>query len=173
MKDWYKEVHMECAILAGKHRLKLWQVAGVLTALSAQKKWELNIQQTRELLAGKPITGLVSRHQLATCDRILSGEQPLDVFDKYSHKYRNFYSCIVNPTCERSVCVDTHMINWYLSLHPHSKLHGVNYNRIFESPHKYGIIQSFIRRKAKEAGLLPSQYQAIVWAEQREKNIFV
>lgn len=169
MKDWYKFAHNECASLAQEHGLELWQVVGVLTALSAQKKWELNLLQTKQLLDGREITGMVSNHQLRSCERILGGEYPLDIFDRDSHKYRNFFSCIINPSCGKSVCVDTHIINWYLSIHPSSKLHGVNYNRIFESRHKYGIIQNYIRREAKKANLLPSEYQAVIWAEQRNK----
>lgn len=168
MKNWYRNANKECSQLASKHGIELWQVVGILTTLSGQKKWELNLLQTKQLLAGHlRLSGMVSNHQLSVCARILDGEDPLSLWAKESHKYRNFYACIMNPDCQTSVCVDSHMIRWYIERHPHTKLKKVNVNRILESRSKYKIIQDYIRRQARSLGLLPSEFQAIEWAKQR------
>jgi len=168
-KNWYRDVNKECKQLAKKHGIEVWQVAGIITALSAQKKWDLNIKQAYQVLNGEGLTGLVSDHQLKTCERILEGEHPLDVFAPESYKYRNFFLCITEPNDPDHVCVDTHMINWYLNLHPHSKLQKVPIKRIFDSRPRYLIIQDFIRKQAKALGLLPMELQAIVWIDVRKK----
>ncbi len=77
MKDWYRDANKLCAELAVKHGVQTWQVAGILTAMSAQKRWDINVLQTKQFLAGETITHMYSQAQLNAAKRILAGENPL------------------------------------------------------------------------------------------------
>jgi hypothetical protein len=170
--NWYKIVNIICYKLSKKYNLELWQVVGILVSLSAQKAWKTNIRQTIEFLKGKQLTGMYSGIQLNTCKKILFGEDPMNIWGKTSFKYRNFYLSILNPEDPNPVCIDTHMINWYLSKFPFSKLNRVKKDSIFANKKHYTLIQNQIRKEAIQNNIIPSHYQAIVWVQQRNGNVF-
>jgi hypothetical protein len=165
--NWYKVVNIICRKLAKKYDLPLETIVGILVNLSAQKDWKTNIRQCIQFLKGQKLTGMYSQTQLVNCKRILSGENALDIWGKTSFKYRNFYASILNPDDLNPVCVDTHIIRWYLTKYTSSKLHRVKRETIFANKRNYELIQNTIRKEAKERNLVPSHYQAIIWIEQR------
>lgn len=145
--------------------LTLEQVAGVFVTFSAQKDFHINLSQTIQFLDGKPITGMYSRKQLDTARRIMRGEDPLTVWARESQKYRNFYESILLR--DGAVCVDTHIIRYYLNKYPKSKLHRIEIKRIFESKWAYTIIQKDVRKVAVQLNLKSYQAQAHLWVIQR------
>lgn len=163
-QNWYIHVHILCKKLARKYNQPLETVVGILVSLSAQKSWKWNIRQTIEFLKGRKLTGMVSQSQIRSCKRILSGENGLNVWSQRSFKYRNFYASIINPYDTAPICVDTHMINWYVSKFPHSK---INPEKVFTSQRYYSTIQKAIRKEAIQHNIIPSHYQAILWVRQR------
>jgi len=165
--NWYQTVNTICRKLAKNYDVPLETVVGILVTFSAQKDWKTNIRQCIEFLKGKAITGMYSKIQLKNCERILSGENPLTIWGKTSFKYRNFYLSILNPEDPNAVCIDTHMIRWYLNNFPESKLHRVKRESIFRSKKAYSQIQNTIKKQANKLNLIPSHYQSILWIEQR------
>lgn len=161
-----------CNKLAKKYGLPLSSVVGILVNLSSQKDWKSNITQTIQFLKGKQLTGMYSNKQLVTCQRIKQGEDPLTIWGKLSFKYRNFYLSILNPEDINPICIDTHMINFYLDRYPSSKLHKLEKVKVFSSKKWYTRIQDEIRKEAKILDLVPSHCQAIIWAQQRNGTNF-
>lgn len=162
---WYEYLNNQFHLLAQKHNLTLEKVAGVFVTFSAQKEFSENFTQTIQFLENKPITGMYSRKQLSTATRILQGECPTQVWAKESQKFRNFYDSILLK--DNAVCVDTHIIRYYLSKHPYSKLHRLDIKRIFERRWAYQIVQNHVRKIASEMGLKSYQAQAHIWVVQR------
>lgn len=162
---WYENLNSLLKAMAIPNNLTIEQVAGVFVTFSAQKDFAINLSQTIQFLDNKPITGMYSQKQLQTARRILSGEDPLSVWAKESQKYRNFYESILLK--DGAVCVDTHIIRYYLNKHPHSKLHRIEIKRIFERKWAYVTIQRHIRRVAVDMNLKSYQAQAHLWVIQR------
>ncbi len=162
---WYESLNRICGELSKLHNVPIATVTGILVTFSAQKVFSENLNQTVQFLSKLPITGMYSRKQLQTAQAILEGADPLKLWAKESHKYRNFYASVLLQ--DGAVCVDTHIIRHYLEKHPYSKLHKVETKRIFESRKAYGIIQDYVRKIAVQMGLRTYQAQAHIWVIQR------
>lgn len=168
-QDWYQKVNAMCGDLARQHGLTLRQVAGIVVSLSAQKSWAWNELQTRQFLAGEPLTGMVSTSQIETCLKIRSGVDPLDIWGKRSMKYRNFFASILLQ--EGAVCIDTHMIRYYCRTHPHSKVVRWSLKeKVFASEAKYNVIAKWVAKQAKKDGMKTFEKQAQLWVEIRGKE---
>lgn len=162
---WYEYLNNQFHLLAQKHNLTVEKVVGIFVTFSAQKEFSENLTQTIQFLENKPITGMYSQRQLSTARRILSGECPKSLWAKRSHKFRNFYDSIFLR--DGAVCVDTHIIRYYLKKYPYSKLHRIDMKVIFERQWAYQIIQNHVRKVASEMGLKSYQTQAHIWVSQR------
>lgn len=162
---WYDNLNSLLHSLAVSHNLTIEKVAGIFVTFSAQKDFAINLNQTIEFLDGRPITGMYSGKQLSTANRILAGEDPLNVWAKESLKYRNFYYSILLQ--DGAVCVDTHIIRYYLKLHPYSKLHRLDLEAIFKRKWAYVTIQRYVRRVSVQMGIKTYQAQAYIWVVQR------
>lgn len=163
---WYNQIHEICKSLAEQYGLTVEIVAGIIVSLSAQTSWRDNLQQAKEYLeTGKPKTGLFTKQQIISCNRIKAGENPLNVWGKYAFKYRNFYRSLLLE--DGAVTVDSHMIAAYLKRHPKSRLHNVPKDKIFRSHRLYSIIQRWIISEAKKQDLPTYQMQAQLWVEHR------
>jgi len=172
--NWYKIVNTIVNKLAKKYNKTPEQVTGVLVSLSGQTSWKTNITQCIELLkSARPRTGMFSGDQLRAANRILlSDEKPLAVWGKRSFKYRNFYGSIIDPCDPVPVCIDTHMINWYLTKYKRSRLHKVDKKKVFKSRKLYTLIQNEVRKEALKMKVVPSHAQAIIWVQQRGGTAF-
>jgi hypothetical protein len=166
-KNWYRYAHQYCNLLSHRSGYPLRSCIGALVSLSAQKKWELNKEQAKQIILGRKVTGFHSKQQIKSAQRILNGEDPLEVWGKTSLKYREFYKCISYPNSAHHVCIDSIMIRWYKKRYPYSKLQKVSKERIFSSRALYNIIQDRVRLIAKRNRILPSECQAIIWSIER------
>ena len=163
---WYERVNEQCNNLADTFDLPLKTVVGIVVNLSAQTKWEMNILQANQYLLGHDkLSGMYSKHQLNGCDLIKAGVDPLQYWGRTSFKYRNFYKSIL--LMDGAVCIDTHMINLYLSLHPSSRLHKYSKSDIFRSYKLYTIIANWVRKLAVQSNYKTYQMQAKLWCEYR------
>lgn len=167
---WYEEVNRTLQGLADKHNLTLEQVVGIFVTFSAQKDFSINLTQTVQFLDNTPLTGMYSRKQVETAVRILNGENPLDIWGRLSQKYRNFYHSLLLR--DGAVCVDTHIIRYYLNKHPYSKIHRITIEDVFKRRWAYEIIQKHIMVVSKEMGLKTYQAQAHIWVLQRGGNMW-
>jgi hypothetical protein len=152
--------------LAGKFHVSLETSAGVIAALSPGRNWTENIYDAETFLAeyskgarGRylPAVGTYGGKNLRKAERIAAGADPLDVLG--GPKVRAFYRCIVNPESREDVCIDRH-----------SKCAAYGVKTAENSLVKlseYDHIADHYRRCARQVGVLPNQFQAVVWVTWR------
>lgn len=93
--------------------------------------------------------------------RILDGEDPDMVLR--GPKTNAFYHNILDPTDPRYVTVDGHMVNCWNNLRVPLDYAGINAGQ-------YRIVADGIREVAGRRGLVPCQFQAVIWLLWRRIN---
>ncbi|WP_431911675.1 DUF7178 family protein [Nonomuraea jabiensis] len=129
--------------------------AGVIAALSANKRWETNVKlATRAFESGKP-----SGHfgdALNKAERIMAGEDPESVLPM-DIKTGQFFKCIANPDDREAVCIDRHA---------HDIAVGVRYGdyaRGLSSKRRYSLLTRVYHAAAVHVGYIPQVVQAVTW----------
>jgi hypothetical protein len=128
--------------------------AGVIAALSANKRWADNID-----LAVKAFTVGPQGHMPDALDkvrRILSGQDPATVLPAFRKTWW-FFMCIMHPDDPRAVVVDRHA---------HDIAIGEKYgdrNRGLSTQKRYDIIADAYRRAGYLLGVQPMVVQATTW----------
>jgi hypothetical protein len=148
--NWYRIAHKEIEDLAGDLGLPVWQVAGIVAALSPRTRWDANLDDARRLVTGGRPWALKANQ--AKARRILAGEDPDKVLS--GPKVRSFYQNLTDPEDPQAVTVDIWAYrvwsgNWGEIKWVHEPL--------------YGRVAEAYRQAAAEVGLLPSELQAIAW----------
>ncbi|MFI6495973.1 hypothetical protein [Nonomuraea typhae] len=151
-RAWYQTAHDLALMISGGN---IQAGAGVIAALSANKRWADNVKlATRAFVAGKA-TGHVG-DALRKATRIMAGESPENVLPMDS-KTGHFYRCIVNPTDSDAICLDRHA---------HDIAVGTRYGdheRGLSSKGRYALLASIYREAATRLGELPQVVQAVTW----------
>jgi hypothetical protein len=135
--------------------------AGILAALSAQKRWEINID-----LAHDAANGNVHGHTeqvLSKVRAMLEGADPIELLPMQL-KTGNFYRCIVSPEDPDPVVIDRHA---------HDVAAGERYsdrNRGLSNLNRYATLALAYRLAARQLSELPSVVQAVVWCRQIDLN---
>jgi hypothetical protein len=134
--------------------------AGVIAALSPQKAWGYNVKLATEAFEGdeNEVKGNV-RDACAKAERIMLGEDPLDVLPEDSKTW-NFFRCIVDPTDEEAVVIDRHA---------HDVAVGETFgakDRGLSSKRRYATLAHAYREAARRCHDIPQKVQAIVWTVQ-------
>lgn len=156
-RNWYTSANQLASMIADGNVVK---GAGVIAALSANKRWADNTKlATRAFADGKP-SGHVGAF-LRKAARIMDGEDPAKVLPM-DLKTGNFYECIRNPAHPRAVCVDRHA---------HDIALGAKYGdrpRGLSARGRYNLLADVYRVAAMRLGELPLVVQAgtwVVWTE--------
>lgn len=156
--NWYATAR-QIALEIGDGDLKLG--AGLLAAISPQMPWERNVKLAAQTML-RDFRGLTD-DKIAKCRAILDGVDPWLVLRGF--KVRSFYANILG--FENYVTVDTWMSQHYVPGKPYPDTAA----RTNKAGRKlYNKIASRIRREAKQAGVTPAQWQAIVWCHLRQKG---
>ena len=149
---WYPKVRAMAARLADKYNRPLFQVVGVIAALSPRNKFGRNMVDAECILRYGEIAvvatfGANKRKALA----ILSATDSNEVVDLLSgKKVTAFYNNIMEPN-GRAVTIDVWML----------RLMGQKTSVDYDS------LAGTIRYIARELGLKPAALQAITWVESR------
>lgn len=155
-KAWYHTAHQLADMLSqGNVRTG----AGVIAALSANKRWTEN-----QKLATQCFDGNVSGHfedALEKVRRILAGERPEDVLPM-SLKTGNFFRCIADPDDQEAVVIDRHAHDIAVG-----EKYG-NHNRGLSNHKRYATLAHAYREAARKLGKTPSVVQAVTWIVQVE-----
>lgn len=157
-RTWYATAHELATVLADGATRK---GAGVLAALSANKRWTLNCALAeRAFKIGRP-TGHV-RDALRKAERIMLGEDPEDVLPMGS-KTGMFFRCIADPSDPDAVVIDRHA---------HDIAVGETYGdreRGLSNANRYALLAHCYREAAQRLGELPSTVQAVTWVAHTER----
>lgn len=158
---WYDTANKFAAELAAEFDLTLDQAAGVIAALSPQKRWDEN-QRIARLFCETgyaahtgcqtaKATACITATSKTTISRVLGGL-----------KTRCFYDNIARPTTSEHITID----RWAI------RAAGWDRNRV--TPNQYAKLESVYRKtterwnKSEGMNLRPLQVQAIVWCAIRE-----
>jgi hypothetical protein len=157
-RQWYPVAH-DLALIVGDGSAR--KGAGVIAALSPQKKWEFNVTLAQD--AGK---GSVHGHtgaQLSKVRAILDGADPEEVLPM-SLKTGHFFRSIADPADPDPVTVDRHA---------HDVAVGERYgslDRGLSNVTRYATLALAYRLAARRLGVIPSVLQATVWGWQIDRN---
>lgn len=156
-RQWYPVAHSLAERLGGGD---VRMGAGLLAALSPQKRWNTNVA-----LAWDAASGDVHGHTGDTLGKvraILAGIDPVDVLPsdaKTGHFYRN----ILDPTDPDPVTVDRHA---------HDIAVGETYggrDRGLGNRTRYATLAHAWREAARQRGILPNVMQAATWEAYRRQ----
>jgi hypothetical protein len=155
---WYPAAHEIAALIGGG---SIPRGAGIIAALSANKRWDANITLARRCAAGH-----VSGHTavaLAKVRAIMAGARPEDVLPMRL-KTGHFYRCIADPSDRGAVVIDRHA---------HDVAAGQRYgnrDRGLSNHNRYAALAGAYRLAARELGELPQIIQAVTWVRQTDLN---
>jgi len=156
-RHWYQTAHELAAMLADGDARK---GAGVIAALSANKRWSENQRLAERACAGDPggHTGVT----LAKVGRILEGEDP-ELVLPMDFKTGMFFRCIADPEDPDAVVIDRHAHDIAIG-----EVYGDN-DRGLSSKGRYALLAHVYREAAMRLGELPSTVQAVTWVYWTDK----
>jgi hypothetical protein len=154
---WYARAH-KLALDLGNGNASLG--AGLIAALSPNKRWDLNVRLARDAADGW-VHGHTASN-LAKVNDLLKGKDPLTVFSSpRALKTRNFYLNILDPSDPFPVTIDRHA--WDVAT---GTVHGNAERGI--TPKRYQIAAEAFRAAGAFLGLPGSTVQAGTWQALRE-----
>lgn len=157
-RTWYATAHELATLLADGQTRK---GAGVIAALSANKRWSLNTRLARLAFRTGHPSGHV-RDALRKAERIMLGEDPEDVLPM-SRKTGMFFRCIADPSDPDAVVIDRHA---------HDIAVGETYGdreRGLTNANRYALLAHVYREAAQRLGELPSTVQSVTWVAHTER----
>lgn len=155
---WYRHAHGVAASLDSD----VVRAAGVIAALSPRVSWPRNVELAGRAYTEGKASGTLGRSCKAA-DAILAGAHPAYVLN--GPKVRAFFTLILDPTDEHTVCVDRHAIDVAVG---HRLVEAERTEKF--SLERRGLYERFARcyrRAGAQLGILPSQVQAVTWVTWR------
>ena len=164
---WYREanqVAQSIGEMANYTELKALQVgAGILSALSPQMGWGMNVTIAILLVREGTRKTTLANHTKAL--KILAGEEPLKVLG--GEKVKAFYLAIVEPyNNETEVVIDRHAIAVYLGRTPK----GDRELSMVDSPKVRNRIRGAYLKVSKDYNINHHLLQSITWNAWRMEN---
>jgi hypothetical protein len=156
-RSWYQTAH-DLAYVIGDGDVRMG--AGLIAALSANKRWELNVKLARDA-AGGDVHGH-TEVTLAKVRAILDGADPGDVLP-LDKKTGAFYRCILTPDDPDPVTVDRHAHDIAVGT-----IYG-NQDRGLSNLTRYATLAHAYRVAGRAIGEIPSTVQAATWIAHIEK----
>lgn len=151
-RNWYMSAHQLASMIADGDVVK---GAGVIAALSANKRWADNTKMaTRAFKDGKP-SGHIGAF-LHKASRIMAGEDPATVLPMDA-KTGNFYTCILHPDHPYAVCIDRHAHDIAVDERYGDRDRGLS------ARGRYNLMADVYRTAALRLGELPQVVQAVTW----------
>jgi len=153
---WYQKVRRMAEELASKYDRPVFQVVGVIAALSPRNRFSRNMQDAESVLSqGDRAVVATFNGNKKKALRILETRSSIEVLDILNgDKVRAFYSNILLDQRDRQVTIDVWMM----------RLMGVDGTL---TSRRYQDIAHTIRHVAREKGVSPKALQAITWVELR------
>lgn len=170
-KAWYREANAFCQELAEQYNLEVWRVAGVVSSLSPQNSWKQNKIDARNFIAkgGREFMG--QRDRTIKAKKILKatcGDEVHDLLSTkpgYALKTKAFYRNIVLPEFSDDVCIDRHHLA-ACTMRP-EKVRALSDKEGSLTGKQYRFLADATVKASRKVGLIPNQFQAIVWGTLR------
>lgn len=135
--------------------------AGIISALSPQVSWNLNVQWAIQLVTSGIKKTTYNNHSKAL--RILYGEHPIHILN--GRKVRAFYKAIVAPQGTGEPVVDRHAIAIYMGRQVSEReLLMVQNDKVMDR------IQKAYKKASYELEVHHHKVQAITWSEWRRRK---
>jgi len=158
--SWYSAAHNLLEVLALNTGVNIRTVCGICAALSPGSEWNRNIRDTQTFLENQnALVGVYGRGNRIKAQRILDGEDPLDVLGTNPRfpKTRSFFLNIAYPAQDLAITIDRH-----IKCAAYNITEDRDKNSIVSVKERI-VIEESIRAIAKHYGLLPHQVQAVIW----------
>lgn len=155
--SWYFTAHDLAAILSPADRA---MGAGVIAALSPMMGWETNMRQANLAFERGTADGLGLTRNTAKANRILAGENPLDVLG--GDKVRAFYSTILDPRGYDVPVIDRHAFDIAAG-----RVTDEAARSTLSRKGQYARFGAVYVDAARAVGVSASQMQAITWVAWR------
>lgn len=149
---WYKDANGFSLSLASKYNVQPFVAAGVISALSPMKSWDLNKKISERALKYHTLRGL---HWYVQVKKVKKIKYCTDITEIDSilggPKTTNFFHNIYDPSDIQWLTVDTHMS--MIALGKAQKF----------TPKQYNFIKEEYRKFAEKIGMNPISLQASLW----------
>lgn len=156
-RRWYFDAFYLAQELTERYQLRdIYSGAGIIAALSPGVRWEINVQDARNLceLGSKAVVSTYNANKQKAL-AIRFGADPDVVLGGL--KVRAFWLNIARPDFSEEVCID----RW--------AIRAIRWEG-WITDKRYRLIAKAYRHVADRCGLLPHQVQAIVWTQIRESE---
>lgn len=162
-KNWYIEAKYFCRIMQDRYGYELYQIAGVLAALSPQTSWQDNKRIAELFLQGQR-DNLHNGSQIYKAELCLESNCELDIFfilTKEGKKTSYFFANIISPLLDNGATIDRHAMA-VCFLKP-NKIRSLSDNEAQISKKQYEFFNLCYKEASKKVGLQAKQLQAITW----------
>lgn len=161
-KKWYYEIHDYCKTLSEYHNVPLIKVAGILSALSPNNTFRMNVMSLEKFLRTKGNCKVTTfGNQKKKAQTILAASDSISEDDVKTLlgkglKTRAFFENIYRPKTSQAVTVDLWQIRWAKSM-------GIIPKKGTLTDKRYRDISKAVTDYASGLGLLPHEFQAMTW----------
>ena len=164
--EWYIEANHVATIvggLAGYSGTRATSVgAGVVSALSPRREWDLNITQSLLLVTEGKKKHFQVQHDKAIA--IVSGTDPVEALGENARKTQSFYQAILHPNNDWSMpVIDRHAVAVYMG-----RVVSDKELKWLDSPRVYSRIEKAYLKASKLSGINRHILQAMTWTQWRE-----
>lgn len=164
-KNWYFTVNEYCLHLSEAFDVPLIKIAGIMSALSPQNKFDQNcIDLENFLMTSGTSKASTFGNQVNKAKQILFMTSPCEESVKAclgkGLKTRSFFENIYRPETSDAVTVDLWQIRW-------AKLLNIIPQQGTLTPKRYRKIEARVLKYANKLDIMPHQFQAMTWVQLR------
>lgn len=158
---WYNEARNFCESLSSAAEIPIYQIAGVVSALSPQTSWDLNKELAFRFLVEGERKNLHNGRQIEKAEYCLQAKNQREIFNlltKDKVKTSQFYYNMLFPYESIGVTVDRHAIQACIF-----KPDKIKSKEFKMTKKQYDFFSDCYIKASEKVGLLPHQFQAVVW----------
>jgi len=160
-KNWYFTVNEYCQHVSQNFDIPLIKVAGILSALSPQNKFEQNLKDLENFIETNgnckvSTFGNQKNKAMAILESKACTEESIKALLGKGQKTLAFFENIYRPETSESVTVDLWQIRWA------KRLNIIPENGTLTEK-RYRKISARVTKYANKLGIMPHQFQALTW----------
>jgi hypothetical protein len=165
MKDWYFTINEYCLHLSCAFNVPVIKVAAIMSCLSPQNKFNQNCIDLENFLMSNGITGAATYGNQVIKARIILrletyNEEIIQEIIGKGLKTKAFFENIYRPHNSEKVTVDLWQVRW-------AKRLNIIPQKGSLTPKRYKIVSDAVKSEANKRGIMPHQFQALSWINER------